>query len=381
MKKILCIIISILMIANFGFANDSFDETKNFQGNNAKAYEGEILVVLPLVKPCGPNYAFFFDYDLFDDDWNCENDMLYYHLDLEYDKYGTPQKYLVKKNFKVFYVRPLQDYTNTWVFHMVNVIDPSDKCKFIYNGSKNYREDWQQTFPMMTQKYVEYIYRTLYKQYIYVSNVKQSWSDHHSPYQSYKALCRSDINGNPINYTKPYARYKVIDIDIDEKYADVILTLTDGKVTTKEIYTKRFRPHGDGIYMTDAKIFSEAEWNDMVAKHGLKCMEAIMAGEIYEGMTYYECVLSHGEPLQHKKTRLEYIWKFNKQYRTYKFNTDSIVIANITEPDDTVSIRYALETAKEGVQIIIEDNLPKNKVQNKVKSKVNNFVEKIKELF
>lgn len=377
MKKILSIIVLVLMTTNYCFANELFDETKNYQGNNAKAYEGEILVVLPLKEYSGPNYLYFFDYDNFDDDWSSENGGYYYRRDPN-GKFGTPPKYLERKNFKVTYVKQLRDYTHTWIFYMVNVIDPSDKCKFIYNGSKNFREDYQQTFPFMTQKYVEYIYRTLYHQYLYVSNVKQTWSDHKIPYTAYPALCRTDINGNPINYTKPYARYKVIDIDIDEKYADVILTLTDGKVTTKEIYTKRFRPHGDGIYMTDAKIFTESEWNDMVAKHGQKCMEAIMAGEIYEGMTYYECILSHGIPEKYKETRLEYIWKFDNQYRTYKFNTDSIVVADITDPNDVVSLKYVGKMAVEGTKIIIKDKvLPKIKE----KTKTIDVTEKIKNYF
>ena len=93
MKRPLSLLLSILSLATPIMANDSFDETKNFQGNNAKAYEGEILVVLPLVKPCGPNYAFFFDYDNFDDDWNCENGGYYYQRDPS-GKFGTPKNIL-----------------------------------------------------------------------------------------------------------------------------------------------------------------------------------------------------------------------------------------------------------------------------------------------
>lgn len=79
MKRLLSLLLSILSLATPIMANDSFDETKNFQGNNAKAYEGEILLVMPLREIEHNYYWWFFDYDLFDDDWNCENDILYYH--------------------------------------------------------------------------------------------------------------------------------------------------------------------------------------------------------------------------------------------------------------------------------------------------------------
>ena len=48
--KRLFIILTILSISSVIFANADFDETRNFQFENAKAYEGEILYLLPITR-------------------------------------------------------------------------------------------------------------------------------------------------------------------------------------------------------------------------------------------------------------------------------------------------------------------------------------------
>ena len=374
MKKLLPILLSILSLATPIMANDSFDETQNYQGNNANAYEGEILLVMPLREGEHPYYWWFFDYDLFDDDWNCENDILYYHR-APLDKFGNDPRYLEGKSFKVFYVRPLQDYTYTWVFHLVNVADPSDKCKFIYHGDWEVnRKGSQQVFPFLTQKHAKYLHRILYNKNVYVSTVKQTNS-------SYKAACTTDINGNPISYTKPYAKFKVIGIDIDRKTAELMLTLTNGTATTKELYAKRLKPMEDGKYTSDVKVFTEAEWNKMVAKYGIKHMEAIMSGDIIEGMTYNECVLSNGIPDRKKSKRLEYSWLFGKQYRTYKFDTEGNMIADLTDPDDVVSLTNVFLNVLDDLSEMRKDAPEEKESKSKVKSKVNSLIEKVKSWF
>ena len=46
--KRLVIILSIIICSVAVFANADFDETCNYQFENAKAYEGEILYLLPI---------------------------------------------------------------------------------------------------------------------------------------------------------------------------------------------------------------------------------------------------------------------------------------------------------------------------------------------
>lgn len=336
MKRFYSIIFSILF-ANIISANENFVVTKNYQENNAKNYEGELLVVIPL--PEGESwYWYFMEPELFSDDFDSENSYNAIYCKHHLGKFGTEPSALVNKKFIVTEVKQMRYYTHRWIFYMTNIEDPKDKVKFIYHGDKNFLKGSPKVFPFLTYKYVAYLTNKLYNKNIYVSTVKQTWANTDSNF-GYKAYCRYDINGNLINYDKPYAKYKVTDLNLDPKTGKILLTLTDGNITTTELYVLYYEPDG-GLYNTCAKIFTEQEWTSLYNIYGEEHLTAIMAGDIINGMTYKECILSHGQPKRHNTENSEYnefSWIFGKQYKTFKFDKSGNMISETTSKNDVIS--------------------------------------------
>lgn len=356
MKRFLVFILLVIFAINSIIANRSFDPSQNYQQNNAKAYEGELLVVLPLPENNDCQwYTYFFEPSLFNDDFDSENNYNAIYNKHHLYKIGTEPTALVYKVFEVTKVKQMRDYSHTWIFYLTNINNTSDKVKFIYHGDKNFHKGDFKNFPFLVQKHAEYVCNKLVNKNVYVSTVKQTFATYECPTYGYEAYCQYDINNNPIKYSKSYAKYKVIDIDIDKTTSEIVLKLSDGQNMTTELYTLHYQPDG-GVYNTHAKIFTETEWNKLIKIYGESHMSAIMAGDIIEGMTYTECVLSHGQPNRHNTQNSDYnefSWIFDKQYRTFRFTKSGEMISENSDTNDKVSIiRSINDVAKTVLDII-----------------------------
>ena len=141
--KRLFVILLILCISLVTFANADFDETCNFQFENAKAYEGEILYLIPITRSrydgnriSNELYHWFKDYSFNDNETSEYNS--YYNYKADPTDYrdskllGTHKRHIEAHRFYVMKVMPYhpKSYKYTWVFHLVD-LNTGDKLKFI----------------------------------------------------------------------------------------------------------------------------------------------------------------------------------------------------------------------------------------------------------
>ena len=133
--KRLIIILSIIISSVVAFANASFDKTINYQFNNAEAYIGEILYLMPITGSyydC-PHYPHFksFEADENDITYNAiSNQYKYDPFDYRDYKYaGTHKRHIEGHKFRVDKVLRYQDYKFQWVFYLTD-LNTGDKLKF-----------------------------------------------------------------------------------------------------------------------------------------------------------------------------------------------------------------------------------------------------------
>ena len=118
MKRLIIIILSIIISSVVVFADASFDKTINYQFNNAEAYIGEILYLMPITGSyydC-PHYPRFksFEADENDITYNAiTNQYKYDPFDYRDYKYaGTHKRHIEGHKFRVDNVLQYIDYND-----------------------------------------------------------------------------------------------------------------------------------------------------------------------------------------------------------------------------------------------------------------------------
>ena len=138
-------------------ANYLFDRTRNYQGENAEAYLGEVLIVNDFPEPVDyslpwtENQYKVVAYRGFKEigyDGNSvyvsEHDPRYnyhYSRDFEWNVRGTEEKWLKGKRFYVYNMYKIERYPNLWVFEMYNIDDPEDEVSYVYHGEYHEEKD------------------------------------------------------------------------------------------------------------------------------------------------------------------------------------------------------------------------------------------------
>ena len=301
--KRLIIILSVLLANVLAFANDSFDETCNFQFDNVKAYEGEILYLLPITgssyEKVSDKYIGFMDYS-FNDAKTSENNS-YYNYKFNPTDYrdnkllGTHKRHIEAHRFYVKKVVPHRNGKNlhTWVFHLID-LNTSEQLKYIYHEYGRFQQfDGFMDFPFIVEKHLEYCISLRGTNLIFATNKCGVMMGER--YRYYYTTFINDMNTNEkVNYNDVYAKWTIKDVKIDWYNSCICFIVTDGKNTTKVPYgIQYYSSHPE--YNLGTRVFTENQWNTLVQEYGLNHMKMIMNTEISNDMTDNEILMSMGK--------------------------------------------------------------------------------------
>lgn len=304
--KRLVIILSIIISSVAVFANADFDETCNYQFENAKAYEGEILYLLPITRSSYETgdlsselYHWFKDYSFNDNETSEYNS--YYNYKSDYSDYrdskllGTHKRHIEAHRFYVMKVMPYHPkrYKYTWVFHLVD-LNTGDKLKFIYHayGDSEVRFDMFMDFPFIVEKHLEYCVSLRGSKLVFATNKCRCLFTERNKYYC-PTFINDMITGEKINYTDVYAKWTIKDVSIDWYNLCICFIVTNGKNTTKVPYGIQYYANHP-LYNSSTRVFTESQWNALVNKYGLDHMKLIMDTKISDDMTNEEKIMSMG---------------------------------------------------------------------------------------
>lgn len=159
--------ICIVLFSIASWADDNFDATRNYQGNDASVYVGEILDVNN--PPEGVEYYSRFKSYSFDAGQNedfgerFQGSDYMFHAD-GYRGMGTEVKWLIGKSFKVVGVEQYigSRYNEKWILHLRNIDDSNEYVNYIYYGDPNLLSFYSgeahefHLFPFTCRKYKGY---------------------------------------------------------------------------------------------------------------------------------------------------------------------------------------------------------------------------------
>lgn len=294
--------------------NPNFDETINYQYNNARAYVGETLYLAPLT---GSNsragigikhreyYPNFMDFDKYDDDLGHSATPNQYKFDaFDYRDYcisGTHKRHLEGHRFYVddvvqIYVDkeiiPEEKYEYMWVLYLTDLYT-GDRVKYIYDG-----EDFDSyidfnNFPFVVERHYNYLRSLIGTKLVYATSGREIFiSETYVP--PYRSTYTTDINTNePINYSSPYVKWTIKDVGFDLYNSALYFVVTNGRNTTKVIYDNPYCTHHPE-YNVGVRVFPEKQWERLVRRYGEKHMEAIMQSIVLDDMTTEELYLVGG---------------------------------------------------------------------------------------
>lgn len=304
--KRLFIILSILSISLVAFANADFDETCNYQFENAKAYEGEILYLLPITRSYHDGdriskqlYLWFKDYSFNDNETSEYNSYYNYKADpidcRDSKLLGTHKRHIETHRFYVMKVVPYKPrcYKQIWVFHLLD-LNTSDKLKFIYHefGGSHTVFDLFMDFPFIVEKHLEYCLSLRGSKLVFATNQCRCLFNERNKY--YCPTFINDINtGEKINYTDVYAKWTIKGVSIDWYNQCICFIVTNGKNSTKVPYGIQYYANHP-LYNSGTRVFTESQWNALVNKYGLDHMKLIMDTKISDDMTNEEKIMSMG---------------------------------------------------------------------------------------
>ena len=237
MKRFISILIATL-ISIVSFANASFDKTTNYQFNNAKAYIGETLYILPLTgaHPAitgGPEdrYNFFMDYYKFKDNVTSENySAAHYKFNWRNDRdnrtYGTHKCHLEGHKFYVNDVKLINGYEYRWIFYLTD-LTTGDKLKYIYHGDANGNYVDFEKFPFIVEKYLNYCKSLVGTKLVFGIDTK-AWAKTIAEKGLYPSTFKTDIKtGEKINFNAPYVKWTIKSAGIDVEYGSVYFIVTN----------------------------------------------------------------------------------------------------------------------------------------------------------
>lgn len=312
--------------------NPSFDKETNYQFNNAQAYVGETLYLVPLTGSQNPaglglggeiseHYPHFMDYEMFDDDIGHEITMWQYKFD-PYDYRdqtiaGTHKRHIEGHKFYVDkVVRSYEDptiaeeyrYNYMWILYLTD-LQTGDKLKYIYNGEiRNTQIDFN-NFPFVVVRHFNYLKSLIGTKLVFATqsvNIHLEPAREHAYDHFYDIVpCYSanykDINtGEPITFTTPYTKWTIKDVGLDVHESALFFIVSNGENTIKVIYNNQYSTHHPR-YNVGNRVFPEKQWDMLVNKYGEKHMSLIMQTQISDDMTLDEKYLAGGRRLATSK--------------------------------------------------------------------------------
>lgn len=302
MKRYIFILVATL-ISTLIFANASFDKTTNYQFNNAKAYIGETLYILPLTGSSEVNvdgseedrYNFFMDYYKFKDNETSENcSAAHYkfnwHNDRDNRVYGTHKCHLEGHKFYVNDVRLINNYEYRWIFYLTD-LTTGDKLKYIYHGDGYSNKPDFEKFPFIVEKYYNYCKSLIDSKLVFAT---QGYTTLLYEGVTYSSSYKTDVKtGEKINYTTPYVKWTIKNVGIDAKKSAVYFIVSNGVNTTKVIYTMPYDENNPN-YNYGNRVFPEKQWNELVDKYGEDHMSLIMQTKMTKDMSTTEKYMAGG---------------------------------------------------------------------------------------
>ena len=297
MKRIFNILIVIFISVSTIYGNENFDMRVNNQYENAYAYEGEILYLLPLTKSFRSKfqdkYHFFKDYS-FKDNSTDEYQMNYnYKFDiynpLDNTVGGTHKRHIEGHRFYVDKVVPYKDYKRTWVFHLTD-LDTGEKLKYIYHSEDHKWKDSFEDFPFIVKKHYDYCKTLIGTNLVFATNKISINIVEYAGY--YYPLFKTDFyTDEPINYSDIYAKWKIVDVNANIYYGCLCFLVTNGKNIVQVPYNFQYYYDRKNI---GNRVFPEKVWNTLVNKYGEPHMRMIMNTEMSEDMTLEEKYMAGG---------------------------------------------------------------------------------------
>ena len=310
MKHLLYIILFLLAVTN-AFANHHFDETVNYQFNDAKAYIGETLFLMPVTGAQ-------FEFDIFGGEqtiyYNFRNYSFNEKTTSRYDSraiykydgsYGTHKRYLEKHRFYVNDVKPYADgsYKRIWVFYLTD-LNTGEKLKYVYDAE--YYEpiiDFMH-FPFMVEKHLNYCKSLVGTKLVFATNTKCNKTLYDLP-GYYRDSFKKDIyTGETINYTEPYAKWTIKSVGLDTEEECIYFIVSNGKNTTK-VYNDNEYAHRHPKYNIGNRVFPEKIWDELVEKYGEQHMSLIMQTKVSNDMTLEEKYMAGGGKLAKQTNKKE----------------------------------------------------------------------------
>ena len=311
--KRLVIILSIIISSVVAFADASFDKTINYQFNNAKAYIGEILYLMPITGSYYDDCPHYPHFKSFEAD---ENDITYNALTNQYKfdpsdyrdyKYaGTHKRHIEGHKFRVDNILRYQDYKFQWVFYLTD-LNTGDKLKFDYYGEPDLFMNSFIDFPFITMKFFNYYKSLIGTNLVFATKKSIEINELASVY----APDFKDINtGEIVQFSGTYAKWKIKDVIIDKYKLCLAFIVTNGKNTIKIPYnvpysTKTKQPqYWVSKYPTGVRVFPETQWNEMINKYGEEHMSLIMNSKVSDDMSEEERYLAGGKKFRNKANRV-----------------------------------------------------------------------------
>lgn len=109
---------------------------------------------------------------------------------------------------------------------------------------------------------------------------------------SYYPLYKTDFYTNePISYSDSYAKWKIVDANVNIYYGCVCFLVTNGKNIVQVPYNFQYYYDRKNI---GNRVFPEMVWNYLVNKYGETHMRMIMNTEMSEDMTLEEKYMAGG---------------------------------------------------------------------------------------
>ncbi len=310
--KRLVIILTIIISSVAAFANASFDKTINYQFNNARAYIGEILYLMPVTD----SYYNCSHYQRFKNFGANENDITYNAITNQYKfnpsdyrdyKYaGTHKRHIEGHKFRVDNVLQYQDYKFQWVFYLTD-LNTGDRLKFDYYGEPELYMNSFIDFPFITMKFFNYYKSLIGTNLVFATKKSIDIEELESIYDpDFK-----DINtGEIVQFSEAYAKWKIKNVIIDKYNLCLAFIVTNGKNTIKIPYnipysTKTKQPHYlISKYPAGVRVFPEAKWNEMINKYGESHMTLIMKSKYAKDMSEEEGCLAGGKKFGDRANRI-----------------------------------------------------------------------------
>lgn len=305
MKRIIFTLVT-LSISVFVLSNSSFNKSINYQFNNATAYEGETLYLMPLTGSLindkkykmfgGQNhYHFFMDYNMYDED-DCFTPTMYQYK-FNIDDYrdctvaGTHKRHIEGHRFYVVRVTKIPNYTYMWVLHLRD-LNTGSMLKYVYNGEGIYKSVDFEVFPFIVEKHLNYCKSLIGTNLVFATNGYSKGVAHNVIY--WDNMFKTDYKtGEKVCYDTDIANWKIVKVILDKYYSCICFIVSNGKYTVKVPYNIQYQ-NNQPKYNVGNRVFPEKQWKHLINKYGEYHMSLIMNTEQIEEMSIEENYMACG---------------------------------------------------------------------------------------